>query len=129
MESIINPSIFYWANVLDSLQKIGILALIVSIVVIIIVGATILADLEWWGENEKTLRIGKKLIIIFAIVLVIAIMMMLFIPTKDTIYAMCVAEVLTPDNIDAITEKGEKGVQFICEQIEQVISNTTQPTN
>ena len=129
MEPIISPNIFYWANVLDSLQKIGILALIVSIVVIIIVGATILADLEWWGENEKTLRIGKKLIIIFAIILVIAIMMMLFIPTKDTIYAMCAAEVLTPDNIDAITEKGEKGVQFICEQIEQVISNTTQPTN
>lgn len=128
MEPIISPNIFYWANVLDSLQKIGILALIVSIVVIIVVGATILADLEW-GVNEKTIRIGKKLIIIFAIVLVIAIMMMIFIPTKDTIYAMCVAEILTPDNIDAITEKGEKGVRFICEQIEQVINNTAQSTN
>ena len=37
---------------------------------------------------------------------------------------MCVSEVITPNNIDAITEKGEKGVKFIFEQIEQLINNT-----
>lgn len=123
MEPIINPSVFYWANVLDSLQKIGILIAGISIIAIMIISIAILLDFDW-EKDERVIRISKKLLIAFIIVLAIAIIMIIFIPTKETIYAMCISEVITPNNIDAITEKGEKGVKFIFEQIEQLINNT-----
>ena len=127
MEPIINPNIFYWAGVFDTIHNIGLAALIVGIALIIILSASVAIDIEWGYKEE--LKLCKKIFTILLIWLLIFILLFIFVPTKETIYAMCVSEVITPDNIDAITEKGEKGIQFICEQIEQVINNTAQSTN
>ena len=122
MEPIINPSLFYWAEVFDAIHNIGFFILWVGIVGIIIIG--ILLAIEFEYQDKSVINFYKKFFLILMIIIVICALIIIFIPTKETIYAMCVSEVITPNNIDAITEKGEKGVKFIFEQIEQLINNT-----
>ena len=122
MEPIINPSLFYWAEVFDAIHKIGIFALWIGIAGIIIIGCAFAIELEF--PDKRVISFCKKFCFILAIIILICALIIIFIPTKETIYAMCISEVITPNNIDAITEKGEKGVKFIFEQIEQLINNT-----
>ena len=88
----------------------------------IIIG--ILLAIEFEYQDKPVINFYKKFFLILMIIIVICALILIFIPTKETIYAMCISEVITPNNIDAITEKGEKGVKFIFEQIEQLINNT-----
>ena len=122
MEPIINPSLFYWAGVFDTIHIIGLCLLCVGIAGIIIMGVSFALAIEY--QDKPVMNFYKKIFLILAIVILICALIVIFIPTKETIYAMCVSEVITSNNIDAITEKGEKGVKFIFEQIEQLINNT-----
>ena len=122
MEPIINPSLFYWAEVFDAIHKIGLFTLCVGIVGAFIIGISFAVAVEY--KDKSAINFYKKFVLILIIIIVICALIIIFIPTKETIYTMCVSEVITPNNIDAITEKGEKGVKFIFEQIEQLINNT-----
>ena len=122
MEPIINPNLFYWAGVFDTIHTMGFFALWVGIVGIIITGASFALAIEY--QDKSVMNFYKKIFLILAIVILICALIVIFIPTKETIYSMCISEVITPNNIDAITEKGEKGIKFIFEQIEQLINNT-----
>ena len=122
MEPIINPSLFYWAEVFDAIHKIGLFALWIGIAGIIIMGVSFAIELEY--QDKSVINFYKKFFLILIIIIVICSLIVIFIPTKETIYAMGISKVITPNNIDAITEKGEKGVKFIFEQIEQLINNT-----
>ena len=122
MEPIINPSLFYWAEVFDVIHKIGLFALWVGIAGAIIIGISFVIDVEY--QDKLVINFHKKIFLILALIIIICALIVIFIPTKETIYSMCISEVITPNNIDAITEKGEKGVKFIFEQIEQLINNT-----
>ena len=122
MEPIINPSLFYWAGIFDTIHKIGLFALWIGIAGVFIIGVLFAAAVE--HKYRLAINFYKKFFLILMIIIVICALIIIFIPTKETIYAMCISEVITPNNIDAITEKGEKGVKFIFEQIEQLINNT-----
>ena len=122
MEPIINPSLFYWAGVFDTIHIIGLCLLCVGIVGAFIMGISFAVAVEY--KDKSAINFYKKFVLILIIIIVICALIIIFIPTKETIYTMCISEVITPNNIDAITEKGEKGVKFIFEQIEQLINNT-----
>ena len=122
MEQIINHSLFYWTEEFDGIYEIGFFIIWERRVGIIIIG--ILLAIEFEYQDKPVINFYKKFFLILMIIIVICALIIIFIPTKETIYAMCISEVITPNNIDAITEKGEKGVKFIFEQIEQLINNT-----
>ena len=122
MEPIINPNLFYWAGVFDTIHKIGLFALWIGIAGVFIIGVLFAAAVE--HKDKLAINFYKKFFLILMIIIVICALIIIFIPTKEILYAMCISEVITPNNIDAITEKGEKGVKFIFEQIEQLINNT-----
>ena len=122
MEPIINPNLFYWAGVFDTIHKIGLFALWIGIEGVFIIGVLFVAAVE--HKDKLAINFYKKLFLILIIIIVICTLIIIFIPTKETIYAMGISEVITPNNIDAITEKGEKGIKFIFEQIKQLINNT-----
>lgn len=122
MEPIISPNLFYWAGVFDAIHIIGLCLLCVGIVGIFIIGISFAVAVEY--KDKPAINFYKKFLLILIIIIVICSLIIIFIPTKETIYAMGISEIITPNNIDAITEKGEKGVKFIFEQIEQLINNT-----
>ena len=122
MEPIINPSLFYWAGVFDTIHIIGVCLLCVGLVGVFIIGISFAVAVEY--KDKSAINFYKKFVLILIIIVILCALIVIFIPTKETIYAMGISEVITPNNIDAITEKGEKGVKFIFEQIEQLINNT-----
>ena len=122
MEPIISPNLFYWAGAFDTIHIIGVCLLCVGIVGAFIIGISFAVAIEY--KDKLAINFYKKFFLILIIVILISALIVIFIPTKETIYAMGISEIITPDNIDAITEKGEKGVKFIFEQIEQLINNT-----
>ena len=122
MEPIISPNLFYWAGAFDTIHIIGVCLLCVGIVGAFIIGISFAVAIEY--KDKLAINFYKKFFLILIIVILISALIVIFIPTKETIYAMGISEIITPNNIDAITEKGEKGIKFIFEQIEQLINNT-----
>ena len=92
MDAIISPAWFYLIHVLNTIHVLSLFILFVSVFVTIM---SILAD---WPDEKKVMYIE-----ICAVVAVICLILLVFIPDKKTVYAMIAASIITPDNI-SITE-------------------------
>lgn len=110
-EPIINPWLFYLADVVSAL-KVALIILSIGLVI----GS--LLYLYIWYENtkykidteeniklRKTWLKGAKICIISA---VITFTVGMIVPTKKTLYAMAIASVLTPDTVQLIYNKTGK---------------------
>ena len=62
MEPIINPSLFYWAEVFDVIHKIGLFALWVGIAGAIIIGISFVIDVEY--QDKLVINFHKKIFLI-----------------------------------------------------------------
>lgn len=98
MEPIISPVWIYLIHVLNTIYGLSLFALIGSGFVMIM--SPLIADcLVDCGHHEEEERVMYKIIKICAIVAAICIVLLIFIPNKQTIYAMIAASIITPDNI------------------------------
>ncbi|MFR7590240.1 MAG: hypothetical protein ACLUVC_02260 [Longibaculum sp.] len=102
--SIINPWIFYWINILDNISIFCIIAALISVCIIIV-------DIIERYES-------RKICIICGIVLTICTLFIIFIPSKETMYAMLIADNVTYENVDYATNAIKDGVDYIFEKIE-----------
>ena len=114
MEPIISPAWFYFIHVLNTIYGLSIFILFISIFLIVV--SPLIADCAR-GDYEEQRKIMYKIIKICAVVAVICIILLIFIPDKKTIYAMIAASVITPDNIPI--EK-DQIVDFISRIVEVV---------
>ena len=116
-EPIINPWLFYLADVVSAL-KVTLIILSIGLVI----GS--LVYLYIWYENtehkidteeniklRKTWLKGAKICIVSAIITFIVGMI---VPTKKTLYAMAIASALTPDTVQLIYDKtGETATDIL----------------
>lgn len=100
MEPIISPALIYLIHMINAIYGLSIFALFVSAFTMVM--SPLIADCicEDYEEEGKVMR---KIIKICAILVVICIILIMFIPTEKTIYEMIAASMITPDNI-SITE-------------------------
>lgn len=108
MKPIINPWLVYFASRVDSLKTLAGCILACAIVAILVVFIE--------GFTHKWFM--KKCIIasiISSIVLVI-------VPSTETIYTMAVVNEITPDNIQVIGKTGKDIVDYIVDQIDKVVN-------
>lgn len=100
MEPIISPALIYLIHMINAIYGLSIFVLFVSAFTMVM--SPLIADCicEDYEEEGKVMR---KIIKICAILVVICIILIMFIPTEKTIYAMIAASMITPDNI-SITE-------------------------
>ena len=116
MKPIINPWMFYLVDCLDGLKMLCILAVPVLIFVIAII--TIRID-DLGSENEKELKSSKrtrKIVILFSILLLIVIP---FIPSKETCYKMMVSSQITDTNVQKAEDVIKDSVDYIFEKIDK----------
>ena len=116
MKPIINPWMFYLVDCLEGLKMVCILVVPVLVVVIGFLTATI-DDLGRGEEKElKSARRTRKIVILFSISILIVIP---FIPSKETCYKMMVSSQITDNNIQKAEDVIKDSVDYIFENINE----------
>ena len=116
MKPIINPWMFYLVDCLDGLKMLCILAVPLLVFVIGYITFTI-DDLGREEEKElKSARRTRKIVILFSILLIIVIP---FIPSKETCYKMMVASQITDTNVQKAEDVIKNSVDYIFEKINE----------
>ena len=116
MKPIINPWLFYLVDLLDGLKTLCIIA--VPVLVIVIGYFTVTIDDLGRGEEKelKSARRTRKIVIIFSILILIVIP---FIPSKETCYKMLIASQITDTNIQKAEDTIKNSVDYIFEKINE----------
>ena len=116
MKPIINPWMFYLVDCLDGLKMVCIIA--VPVLVIVIVFLTVAIDDLGRGEEKelKSARRTRKIVIFFSILILIVIP---FIPSKETCYKMMVSSQITDTNIQKAEDTIKNSVDYIFEKINE----------
>ena len=117
MEPIINPMFFYWLSVVDNLRGISIGFMISSLIVLVILGVVYICSIgtDFLDENGKK---AFKTIMIFSIIICILFsILLIFVPSKDTLIEMVIAQNLTTNNIEAGIEAVKGVTDYIIEAI------------
>ena len=116
MKPIINPWMFYIVDCLDGLKMLCILAVPLLVFVIGYITFTI-DDLGLGKEKElKSARRTRKIVILFSILILIVIP---FIPSKETCYKMLIASQITDTNIQKAEDTIKNSVDYIFEKINE----------
>lgn len=101
---IVDPMFFYWCNVLDMINQI--IIIIFALCLIAIATFVIIS----WCENYKydslfeVPKFKKRLGILIAVTALFSLMM-IFIPSKETLIEMEIARHATYENLDAVINK------------------------
>ena len=116
MKPIINPWMFYLVGCLEGLKMVCIISVPVLVVVIGFLTATI-DDL--WSDQEKEKKSDirtRTIVILFTILLLVVIP---FIPSKETCYKMLIASQITDTNIQKAEDTIKNSVDYIFEKINE----------
>ena len=116
MKPIINPWMFYLVDCLYGLKMLCILAVPLLVFVILHITFTI-DDLGLNKEKElKSAIRTRKIVIFFSILILIVIP---FIPSKETCYKMMVSSQITDNNIQKAEDTIKNSVDYIFEKINE----------
>ena len=121
MNYIINPMWFYWIGMLDSLLIVSILISIVLGIILIVAGITSIVSYSDYGKEDENFKSSFKVVKIVSTLLSIVLMITIFVPSKQTIYTMMTAKLVTTDNMQIVKEEGKELIEFLTEQIEDLI--------
>ena len=116
MKPIINPWLIYFVDSLDLVQLSCIL-MVVALVVAILILSCRMDDLEYKEKELKSARRTRKIVIFFSILLLIVIP---FIPSRETCYKMIIASQVTDNNIQKAEDVIKDSVDYIFEKINEV---------
>ncbi len=123
MEPIINPLWIYFINVLENVKPL-------LITLLVLTGGVLAVFMMWYlmtsggrySDEEQMIRPFKKTAKICLIVSIVSMIIIIFIPAKETMYTMMALEQMTPDNISTIGKTGENIVDYITDKIDQVVN-------
>ena len=116
MKPIINPWMFYLVDLLDGLKSLCILTVPVLLFAIFII-TSMIDDLGRGEEKElKSAIRTRKIVIFFSILILIVIP---FIPSKETCYKMMVSSQITDNNIQKAEDVIKDSVDYIFEKIDK----------
>lgn len=119
MDYIINPTWFYWLQIVDSIQGlcciIAILSGVLGVIMLVFYIALVVEGDSWEEDSRKRL---KGLIKPFAVCFIIAITVTVFIPSKQTLIEMEIAKHATYSNVESIKEQITDAADYILDRLE-----------
>lgn len=127
MTYIINPSWFYWLNVVDNLRCIVIAAISVDLIVLVVCAICFLICAEVIKEfpgvcsgEKKRLPLYEKALKWGLIIFPVLAIVFVFLPYKDTLIEMQVARFATYENAEWTVETVKNAVDYIVEAISKI---------
>lgn len=113
---IINPSIFYWMNVLDAVRGIAIVISLMSVACLLIALILYFIDVDIDTDDDVKKYYGK-IIFISGIIVVIGFIMIIFIPDKSTSMEMLIARTATHENAQLTVQGIKEIVDYVIQAI------------
>lgn len=107
---IVNPWLFYLADVSNSIKAATLTAGCIMIVVFIII--------TFCGEDE-TIKRTRVYIITGGVMVFVG----LFFPKEETCYKMMAASLVTPENLQTVKGETQNVVNYIVEAVDQLLDN------
>lgn len=125
-EPIIAPIFFYWLQLID---RIGIVAMSVFImatsvaVILPIIMCCFWSDSyssgswqEWVDSHPACVRWTKRC----AVMSILSLVFIVFVPTKKTVVSMSVAKAVTPQNIESAKDTVKSGIDYMFDKIKDL---------
>lgn len=107
---IVNPWLFYWMNVCSSVKVVAVLTMIAGSLGTLFFGAgAIVCTLD---EQDESINLCKKCFASLVWILVVSALVVMFVPSKDTILMMQAARLATTDNINAVFEALKSAIDY-----------------
>ena len=126
MNYIINPSLFYWINVVDGLRTAFTAASIVfsgaEIIMMVLAVCCYHAGKDY-GEDDSDYKTAKALvkpIIITGIITVVSIIAAIFIPSREALIEMQVAKFATYENAEFVVDAVKSAIEYIINAIQSL---------
>lgn len=117
MNYIINPAVFYWISVLDSICFWAVVSAALSgFAAIILFCIKTFNDYLDEDEEKKISKYIKPL----SIVCIVSLVVTIFIPSKNTMIQMLVAKCATYDNANWTLETIKSAADYIVEAIKSI---------
>ncbi len=114
---VINPMWFYLLQVVDGIQCVFFIVAILSAIVLIVCGIIAFAlyvDDCYECESEKIIKCLKPTVLI----LVISMLLVVFIPSKQTLIEMEIAKHATYSNVESVKEQIKDAADYILDRLE-----------
>lgn len=127
MNYIINPSWFYWLGVVESMRYFMIAAFIISIAAIIVAIVIVPVDMRMIREfpdmsddERKSVQFFTKVLKAAIWALVISGLILLFVPSKETIIGMMIAKQATYENATWTLDALKSAVDYVIQAIQSL---------
>ena len=127
MNYIINPSWFYWLGVVESMRYFMVAAFIVSIAVVVVSAIIIPMNISMIREfpdmsddERKTVQFFTKALKIAIGVLVISGLVLVFVPSKETLIEMMIAKQATYENATWTLDALKSAVDYVIQAIQSL---------
>ena len=105
MEQIVNPSMFYWAQVFGTVKVLSAIVAMLSIVIIAILLVAYFDNYIGWDDEDDDAAMMRKTIKIAAIIVLILLPITIFTPSKETLIKMQIARLATGDNVEMVLQR------------------------
>nr|DAY38574.1 MAG TPA: hypothetical protein [Bacteriophage sp.] len=124
MEPIVNPWLIYFASIVEQLRTFfnAITYIVVILDIIIIMFTFVESDdaiAVFYNREENKIRPFIKLLIVLSI---ICPLLVIFIPSKETIIAMYIANMVTPDNLNIANEVFKSNLKDYADIISKALN-------
>ena len=127
MNQIINPSWFYWLGVVESMRYFMIAAFIISIAAIIVVIIIVPVDIrmirdfpDMSDDERKSVQFFTKVLKAAIWALVISGLILLFVPSKETIIGMMIAKQATYENATWTLDALKSAVDYVIKAMQSL---------
>ena len=127
MNYIINPSWFYWLGVVESMRHFMVAVFIVSIVVVVASAIIIPMNIsmihefpDFSDDERKTVQFFTKALKIAIGVLAISGLVLVFVPSKETLIEMMIAKQATYENATWTLDTLKSAVDYVIQAIQSL---------
>lgn len=116
MNYIIEPSFFYWLSVAEAVKTLfGVIAGLCGAGGIV-VGSLYFMSSADFGKEARDTKIFHKMFTVLLSLVLISIPIAIFVPSKETLIEMKIAQYATYENIDTAQSKVKEVIDYIFEK-------------
>jgi len=117
MNPIVSPWIIYLMGIVDNIRDACIVVLIFSSMALVVAAVGYYVNL--YDEDEKGIEMSKRFIRKSLPTVVLCILILLFVPARNTIVGMIVAENLTYDRVEKLVDTGAGSLDAVRQALKQ----------